>query len=460
MLPRFSWSRWALAICCGCALWFLYFFGLDRTGLILPDEPRYAAIGRAMAHSGDWITPRLFGAGWFEKPALLYWMTAIGFNAGLGPELAPRLPVAIASVGFLIFFFVVLRREFGERAAFFASAILASSAGWLAYSHVAVPDLPMSAAFGAAMLTIMSGVSPRRVAAAGVLLGLAILAKGLVPLVLFAPVVWFLRRQLQALLAIFAVALAVAIPWYALVALRNGAPFFDVFFGQQQFARFFSGEFLHAQPFWFYVPVLLAGLFPWTPLALLLFSKPLYRDRRDVFLLAWFAFGFVFFSASRGKLPGYLLPLLPPLAALLGIAIDRVPERSRAMMSLLTASVALLWFVPTVQDALPQALASGIGRAPIHFFASWLLPVALCAAICGSLESYRRRVGALALAALLTTVLIARFIWTDFPELDRNVSARARWLASSQSIICVPPGAVALRYGMEYYAGRELPDCN
>jgi 4-amino-4-deoxy-L-arabinose transferase-like glycosyltransferase len=460
LLPRFSWSRWALAICSGCALWLLYFFGLDRTGLILPDEPRYAAIGRAMAYSGDWITPRLFGAGWFEKPALLYWMTAIGFKAGLGPELAPRLPVALASVGFLIFFFFVLRRQSGERAAFFASAILASSAGWLAYSHVAVPDLPMSTAFGAAMLTLMAGVTPRRAAAAGVLLGVAILAKGLVPLVLFAPALWFLRRQLRALLAVFAVALAVAIPWYALVALRNGAPFFDVFFGQQQFARFFSGEFLHAQPFWFYVPIILAGLFPWTPLALLLFSKPLYRDRRNLFLLAWFVFGFVFFSASRGKLPGYLLPLLPPLAALMGIAIDRVPERSRLIMSLLGAAIALLWLVPTVQDALPQALLSGMGRAPIHLFASWLLPIVLCAAICGSLEFYRRRVAALALAALLTTVLIARFIWTDFPELDREVSARGRWLASSESISCVPPGAVALRYGMEYYADRELPDCN
>ena len=78
-------------------LFFLYFFGLTRTGLLGPDEPRYAAIGRAMATTGDWITPRLWGAPWFEKPALLYWMTAAGFKAGLGVDLAPRLPVALAS---------------------------------------------------------------------------------------------------------------------------------------------------------------------------------------------------------------------------------------------------------------------------------------------------------------------------------------------------------------------------
>ena len=58
----------------------LYFYGLTTTGLLGPDEPRYAAIGREMAISGDWVTPRLWGQPWFEKPALLYWMTAIGFR--------------------------------------------------------------------------------------------------------------------------------------------------------------------------------------------------------------------------------------------------------------------------------------------------------------------------------------------------------------------------------------------
>jgi 4-amino-4-deoxy-L-arabinose transferase-like glycosyltransferase len=100
-------------------LFFLYFFGLTRTGLIGPDEPRYAAIGRAMAATGDWITPRLWGQAWFEKPALLYWMTATGFKSGLGTELAPRLPEALASVAFLIYFFILLRREFGERVAWY-----------------------------------------------------------------------------------------------------------------------------------------------------------------------------------------------------------------------------------------------------------------------------------------------------------------------------------------------------
>src|SRR6202050_113097 len=141
-----------LAPASAVGLFFLYFFGLTRTGLLGPDEPRYAAIGRAMAATGDWITPRLWGQPWFEKPALLYWMTAAGFKLGLGPDLAPRLPVALLSVAFLVFFWLQLRRIFDGWVAGCATAILATAAGWLAYSHVAVTDLPLSALFSAAIL--------------------------------------------------------------------------------------------------------------------------------------------------------------------------------------------------------------------------------------------------------------------------------------------------------------------
>src|ERR1700731_2653307 len=127
-----STKRWLLAIAAAAALFCLYFFGLTDTGLLGPDEPRYAAIGRDMARSHDWITPRLWGEQWFEKPPLLYWMTAAGFACGLNEDMAPRLPVAAMSVAFLVFFGFAVRREFGERVAWFAGVILATSAGWLA----------------------------------------------------------------------------------------------------------------------------------------------------------------------------------------------------------------------------------------------------------------------------------------------------------------------------------------
>src|ERR1700733_3690438 len=89
----------------------LYLADLTGMGLVSADEPRYAAIGQAMARSGDWVTPRLWGQPWFEKPALLYWMTAAAFRLGLGEDLAPRLPVALLSVAFLIFFQWILGRD-------------------------------------------------------------------------------------------------------------------------------------------------------------------------------------------------------------------------------------------------------------------------------------------------------------------------------------------------------------
>jgi 4-amino-4-deoxy-L-arabinose transferase-like glycosyltransferase len=430
-------------------LFSLYFFGLNRTGLIGPDEPRYAAIGHAMAATGDWITPRLWGQAWFEKPALLYWMTAAGFKSGLGAELAPRLPVALASVAFLIYFFILLRREFGDRVAWYSAAILATSAGWLAYSHIAITDLPMSAAFAAAMLTVAFSeprASASRLLAAGALLGLAVLAKGLVPLALFLPVLWFLRHRIRDLTLIFLAAMVIAAPWYVLVTWRNGAPFLEDFFWKHHFGRFVSSALEHGQPFWFYVPILLAGLFPWTPLFALLFSTRLFPDRRAQFLLAWFAWGFVFFSASRNKLPGYLLPLLPALAVLIGIAL----QSSRNARYWLAACGALFCLAPPVVQALPQALVNGLSRTPFHLSLTGVLAGLALAAICAFVHP-ERGVMALALSVTITVVWV---VWGVYPELDRQLSGRA-----AVSITCLPPTNRSQRYSIDYYVGRNLPDC-
>ncbi len=445
------------ALLSGIGLFFLYFFGLTRTGLLGPDEPRYAAIGRAMAATGDWITPRLWGQPWFEKPALLYWMTAAGFKLGLGPDWAPRLPVALASVAVLVYFFVVLRREFGDRAACYSAAILATSAGWQVYSHVAITDLPMSAAFAAAMLAII-GPQPsvRSNLTSGLLLGLAILAKGLVPLVLFIPALWFLRRRIRDLAILFGAAALITTPWYALVTLRNGAPFLEDFFWKHHFGRFLNSTLLHGRPIWFYIPVLLAGLFPWIPMLVLLFDRRLYRDRRARFLLVWFAWGFVFFSASRNKLPGYLLPLLPPLAALIGIAAAEARARSPKLMLLLGASAALLCFVPPLEDALPQALLVGTARTSLHLATLWIIPGLLFGLVCAWFEKLGRRDSAVAGLAALMVLAVVSILWRVYPVLDAQLSGRA---SHAQSITCVPPTNRSQRTSIQYYADQNLPDC-
>jgi 4-amino-4-deoxy-L-arabinose transferase-like glycosyltransferase len=448
MIPSSASRRALLLLLITAGLFFLYFFGLTRTGLIGPDEPRYAAIGRAMAATGDWVTPRLWGSPWFEKPALLYWMTAADFKLGLGADLAPRLPVALTSVAFLIYFFVVLKREFGDRAAWYSTAILATSAGWLAYSHIAVTDLPMSAAFAAAMLTIFPAPSRSRLSpvAAGALLGLAVLAKGLVPLVLFIPALWFLRHRVRDLALLFLAAAVVAAPWYALVTMRNGSAFVNEFIWKQQFGRFLRSELQHGQPIWFYLPVLLAGLFPWTPLLALPIQRKLYQDSRALFLLAWFAWGFLFFSLSRNKLPGYLLPLLPPVAALMGIALAH-GVRARI---LLAACGFLLCLTPALAAMLPQALQSGISRASFHLAWPWIVAGLAVGTICAVVN----RGLAVAMVAFVTVVSAVGLIWRVYPELDRQLSGRGM-----ASVTCLSPTSRSQRYSIEYYAGRELADC-
>lgn len=437
----------------------LYFYGLASTGLLGPDEPRYASIGREMARSGDWITPRLWGEPWFEKPALLYWMTAAAFRAGVGEDLAPRLPVVLASVAFLVFYWRTLRRHFGGPAARYAVAILGTSAGWLAYSYVAVTDLPMSAAFAAAMLVSLDWVQTgdrRRLPLAAALLGVAVLAKGLVPLVLAVPLLLVRPRQaLDWARPLTAGAFfVVAAPWYLACWLRNGSAFPRTFFMEHQFGRFATDALQHAQPAWFYVPVLLGLLVPWTPLIMLIARRRLYTDRRRVLLLLWAGWGFVFFSAATNKLPGYVLPLAPAVAALMGLGLS---ETKRAQAVLCSSAVMLL-AIPVAAQVLPHALAEGLSRAAAPAFSwLWLVPLALSAAVWRASSNGR----ALALVAMGTVVGVLYLKIAAFPAIDRAVSPRPLWreIESRRASVCVADIGRAWRYGLNYYSVVPLPDC-
>lgn len=448
----------------------VYLGGLGRVGFLGPDEPRYASIGREMAHSGDWITPRLDGAPWFEKPPLLYWMIGAGHRLHLSDEWAARLPLALASLAFLWFFYATVEREFSPRVAFTATAILSTSAGWVAYSLAAITDLPMSAALAAALLIGVFGPSaiPSRArqtvwlgGAAGVWLGLAVLAKGFVPLVLIAPVLLVARRMRLAMLG---GCVAVAGPWYALCAVRNGSVFWNEFFWKHHVDRFLHTTLDHPQPFWFYVPVLLAGLFPWTPLAGLLFRPRIYHDERIRFLMFWLLFGLVFFSAAQNKLPGYVLPLLPALAIILAVAVDKTPGSAWWM----GACAAMLIAAPAIAALLPDALLSGVRSAHFSFARlarGW--PFALAAAGVFWLakltkEEPARREAATFTAALMTIAALGYFKIAVLPELDQRYSVRAFWRAHAAEIAagaCVKDLRRDWVYGLNYYAGRALPAC-
>ncbi|MDR3701297.1 MAG: glycosyltransferase family 39 protein [Candidatus Sulfopaludibacter sp.] len=453
-IPRLVWPAASLAC-------FTYLYGLSATGLIGKDEPRYASIAREMARSGDWITPRLWGSPWFEKPALLYWVEGLAFRMGLGPELAPRLPIALCALAFLVFFWWILRSEFGCLAAWFATLVLATTGGYLGYSQVGHMDLLLTATFGGALLLALPWISKgetRGLPLMAVLLGFAVLAKSGVALVLIAPLPWWGRRRLADLLRprVILTFLSVALPWYLACFWRNGTPFLRELFVKQQFQRL-TGSADHVQPAWYYPLVLLGLLLPWTPMLLALFSRTLYADPRRSFLLAVVVWGMVFFTLAPNKLAGYVLPLLPPLSALMGVALAEMANPR----PLLAACALLLVAFPIAAQVLPYAVETGITHAPFpKFGAEWLVPVAI-AALAWVLDARGRRLAALFTVAAGAAAGIIYLKVHSAGELDRMASARGLWLQVSPRAadVCIASLGSNMLYSLNYYSITPLPSC-
>jgi len=434
---------------------------LGTAGLVGPDEPRYASIGREMALSGDWITPRLWGAPWFEKPPLLYWLIALAHRVGLRDELAARLPCALCGAGFLVFYWWALRRLGRACEASVAVVVLAATAGWMAVGNVAATDMPLAASFNVSLLAALLWLDTERrrwAVLAGVFLGLALLAKGLVGAVLFFPLLWFARRQIRGLLLLFASAALVALPWYAAVTLRHGMEFIRVFFVQHHFDRFTQPNLQHVQPFWFYVPVLLGLVFPWTPLFALV-RRATFRQHPERVFAAVAVFGVVFFSISTNKLPGYLLPILPAVCLLLARAV----VESEALRGALAACGFLLSLMALASAALPQILLVGLRRSTLGVVRWEYLALAAAAAM-GAwwLAKNRGRAAAVALLALFTAAAWLQMKLVALPAVDRVVSARSLWrqVEPHRADACVESLNRSLRYGLNYYSVTPLPDCS
>jgi 4-amino-4-deoxy-L-arabinose transferase-like glycosyltransferase len=395
-----------------------YLFFLSSSGLIGPDEPRYAAIGLEMASSGDWITPRLWGSPWFEKPPLTYWLIAVCAKAGAPPDLAARLPIALLGLAFLLLLPTVE-----------TALVLGTTVGWFALSGLGVTDLPLAVTFNAWLLLLLRG----KPWAAGCALGLAVLAKGLVPLVFAIPVAALYWREWRPWVSM----LATALPWYVICYARNGNAFFEEFILRHHIQRFLSPELQHVQPFWFYIPVLLGLLMPWAPALAHLRWRP---EAKPFF--ATFVFGFLFLSASRNKLPAYLLPLIPSLVLMLH------PFLKRWHYSFAAAALILL---PAATPWLPQAIAEGLSRANLAE-TNWLWFVLAPAA---AFAAWRYPQHGLLLAFAVSIVALK---WNLYPALAANVSARDHWLRHRPACIAEdsPRG---FRYSLFYYANRELPAC-
>ncbi|MGB5080013.1 MAG: glycosyltransferase family 39 protein, partial [Burkholderiales bacterium] len=325
-----------------------WFCNLGYRHLVRPDEGRYAEIPREMVASGDWVTPRLNGLKYFEKPPLQYWATAAAFSVLGANEWTARLWPGLAGFLGVLLVFRTGNRLFGPPAGLYAAAVLASSALYVVMGHMLTLDMALTFFMSACVFAVAlaqrdeAGAQERRrwMWVAWGAAALAVLSKGLIGIVLPVGAVALyvlVERDWKRLARLHIVSggagfLCLAAPWFVAVSLAN-PEFLRFFFIHEHFERFLTREHDRYGPVWYFVPVVLLGILPWV-VSLFPALGDGWRRRPGAdfqprrFLLLWCGVVFAFFSASDSKLGSYILPVFPALALLIGGTLGAAGRRT------------------------------------------------------------------------------------------------------------------------------------
>jgi len=397
----------------------LYMLGA-RT-LVPPDEGRYAEMAREMLQHGDWITTRLNGIKYFEKPPLQTWMNALTFAAfGLG-EWQARLWTGLCGIGAVLLSGYTGRRLFSARAGFYAALVLGSSMFWVAGAQINSLDMSLSTMMAIALCALLLAQRDAATAAenrnwmlvcwAG--MALAVLAKGLIGVVLPGAVlviysavsrdaaIWKRLHLGKGLLLL----LAIAAPWFVLVALKNPEqPHF--FFVHEHWERFLLKTHHREGPWYYFLVLLIPGLMPWLGLLPQALLQATEREKTcfqpKLLLLIWAVFILFFFSYSSSKLPGYILPIFPAVAMLIATYLENASRRQRmlAACTVIAAGLIGLAFVPQLANMSERNPGEGILLAATQ---PWALAAGIVAVAAGALallhaRQLRRDLGVLTMA--------------------------------------------------------------
>ena len=479
-------------------------FGGPGIGLVGADEPRYAQVAREMLARHDYVTPILWGKPWLEKPALYYWRAMFSFREFGVHDWSARLPSA--SFAFILVTLIYLHiRRFRRGGQLDAALITASCAGIIAFARGASTDMQLAAPFCIGMLGWYAWYetdSKFWLFDLYFFVGAATLAKGPVaPFLAIVIIVAFaaLRREWSILRRSIwwpgvMLYLAMVLPWFIAVQKRN-PNFLRVFFLQHNLERFATNRFQHEQAFWFYLPIVLLALTPWAVLAIAAFSDAVrqsvaeWRARRakyhymgnfragdafPEFLVLWALVPIIFFSFSDSKLPGYILPSIPPLTILTGDYLNRMRERglkpwlliTHALLTgVLTAFVVLLPLHLQQPEALPPVNAIIAGGMTGFAAAVFIL-----------ITVYRFGLKRLRIATMTPMVIMLLFLFGIGPffgihalaNTKRNITLidltySARPLAKILAQITPPEGTVAvfrvrrdLEYGLSFYRDQKV----
>jgi 4-amino-4-deoxy-L-arabinose transferase-like glycosyltransferase len=418
------WLLWLLAIVAVAV-------ASDNLGrpLANPDEGRYSEISREMAASGDWVTPRLNGIKYFEKPPLQYWAGALAFTLLPLNEYSARLYVALCGLATLLLLAFTARRLGAQGSGAAALVALASSPYFMALGGIVTLDMGLTLwttlTFCAHVIAEHSATPPdsrrRWMLLAWAAMALAVLSKGLVGLVIPAAAIGLhcLARLDFAPLARLewmrgsVLFLAIAAPWFVAVSLAN-PEFPEFFFIHEHFQRFLSTAHRREEPWWYFLPIFAAGFLPW------MFALPsaIARGWRAPaapgtvaplrLAILWAFFVVAFFSLSGSKLPAYILPAFPPIALVLGRYLADAPPRKLALQAAPVAVVALVLLAAAWR--LPETAREPWTRLLYAEARPWALAAALvllATALLASLTLWRgRRWYALVLAAIGTALVV------------------------------------------------------
>ncbi|MFA5143492.1 MAG: glycosyltransferase family 39 protein [Candidatus Omnitrophota bacterium] len=320
---------------------YIFFFKLGGLALTDPDETFYAQTAKEMLARGEWVTPYLLGEPQFEKPIMIYWLIELSYKVFGVNETAARLPSAIFGLLGVIAIYLLGKLLFNKRAGFLSAVILATSVEYVVLSRACITDMVLTVFMLLGVLFFFYGYLEEKryfYGLSSAAFALAALTKGPIAIILPAAiflVFFFLPGNLKALKKIplgwcILAFVVVAGPWYGLAYKLHGREFIDAFFGFQNVTRFMQSEHKIGSQFYYNIPILFGGFFPWSvflPFAAWHGFKKIRSGTRSeknniIFLFVWFLAIFIFFSISRTKLPTYIFPSFISVALIVGVLWD------------------------------------------------------------------------------------------------------------------------------------------
>ncbi|UZJ58384.1 lipid IV(A) 4-amino-4-deoxy-L-arabinosyltransferase [Pseudomonas sp. KU26590] len=439
-----------------------YLLPLGSHGLWIPDETRYAQISQEMLHSGHWAAPHFMGLRYFEKPAAGYWLIAVG-QAILGENLFGVRIVSALSTGLSVMLaYWLAARMWNDPRKSFASALLFMSfafiAGQAGYANLD-PQFTLWANLTLVGFWCAVHSSGRARLGAWALIGLAcgigFMTKGFLawalPVMVTLPYMLWQRRLGELLrygpLAVL-IAILVSLPW--VLAVHGQEPdFWRFFFWHEHIRRFAGTDAQHAEPWWFYLPLLVVSCLPWAALLPVTFRQAWQRKRRPEtgFLLIWLLLPLAFLSLSNGKLPTYILPCLLPLALLMADAlIERLKQGQLTALRIngwLNATAGLIGLLALVYLQLKQPVYE---HEPLNLLLAIIVLTGWCAS--NALQGIRPwkywaapALGSWLLVALLPAALPYDVVHNKTP--DQFVLAHQAQLAASTHLLSNDLGAAS-----------------